>query len=54
VYKEPENPENVHSIPILGYWNIRGLGAQCRALLKYCGVNYQERRYNQHWDEANA
>lgn len=45
--------ENLHSVPILGYWDIRGLGAQCRALLHFCGVNFTDRRYAQHFDEAS-
>lgn len=44
--------ENLHSVPTLGYWDIRGLGAQCRALLHFCGVNFTDRRYAQHFDEA--
>lgn len=53
VHLGPLSTENTDSVPIFGYWNIRGLGAQCRSLLKFCGVNYQERKYNQHWDDAN-
>lgn len=48
-----EVTENIHSVPTLGYWDIRGLGAQCRALLHYCGVNFTDRRYNQTFDEAS-
>jgi len=29
---------NLNSKPILGYWNIRGLGAPIRYLLHYIGV----------------
>lgn len=29
---------NTNSKPTLGYWNIRGLGAQIRYLLHFCGV----------------
>ena len=31
--------------PTLGYWNIRGLGAQCTYLLAYCEVDYNLREY---------
>jgi hypothetical protein len=36
---------NVKSKPVLGYWNIRGLGAQCRYLLHYCGVEFEDKIY---------
>jgi len=32
-------------IPILGYWDIRGLGASLRYLLSYCNVPYENRIY---------
>lgn len=31
---------NLNSKPVLGYWNIRGLGAQIRYLLHYLGVDF--------------
>ena len=33
------------SKPILGYWNIRGLGAQIRYLLHYLGVDFEDIHY---------
>ena len=33
------------SKPILGYWDVRGLGEACRLMLEYCGVDYQDKRY---------
>lgn len=36
---------NIHSKPILGYWNIRGLGAPCRYLLHYCGIQFEDKMY---------
>lgn len=36
---------NLKSKPTLGYWNIRGLGAQCRYLLHYCGVEFEDKMY---------
>jgi glutathione S-transferase len=36
-------------IPIqLGYWEIRGLGAPCRMMLSYGGVEFKDTRYS--WD----
>ena len=34
------------SKPILAYWNIRGLGAQCRYILHYSGVDFEDKVYN--------
>ena len=31
--------------PVLGYWDIRGLGEPLRLLLEYCGTEYEDRRY---------
>lgn len=31
--------------PIIGYWNIRGLGAPVRYLLHYCGVEFEDKMY---------
>jgi glutathione S-transferase len=36
---------NLKSKPTLGYWNIRGLGAQIRYLLYYCGVEFEDKMY---------
>ncbi|CAG7830666.1 unnamed protein product, partial [Allacma fusca] len=33
------------SKPVLGYWNIRGFAQPNRLLLKYLGVNYEDKRY---------
>jgi len=32
--------------PILGYWNLRGLGQPIRLLLAYSGTDYEDKRYN--------
>ncbi|KAM7538655.1 hypothetical protein Aperf_G00000052906 [Anoplocephala perfoliata] len=31
--------------PVLGYWDIRGLGEMCRLLFRYCGVEFEEKLY---------
>ena len=31
--------------PTLGYWTIRGMGAQCTYLLAYCGADYTLKEY---------
>ncbi|KAM7538983.1 hypothetical protein Aperf_G00000053070 [Anoplocephala perfoliata] len=31
--------------PVLGYWDIRGLAEMCRLLLRYCGVEFEEKLY---------
>ena len=33
--------------PILGYWKIRGLAANIRYQLSYCGVDWQDVEYEQ-------
>ena len=33
------------SKPILGYWNIRGLGAAIRYMLTYSEIDYEEKNY---------
>jgi len=33
--------------PELGYWNIRGLGAPCRMMLAYAGIQVKEKRYKE-------
>ena len=33
------------NIPTLGYWDIRGLGQPIRYLLKYAGVQFNDKRY---------
>uniref|UniRef100_A0A2R5LBF4 glutathione transferase n=1 Tax=Ornithodoros turicata TaxID=34597 RepID=A0A2R5LBF4_9ACAR len=32
-------------VPVLGYWDIRGLAEAIRYLLAYAGVEYQDKRY---------
>ena len=31
--------------PTLGYWKIRGLGAQIRYMFAYCGVTFEDKVY---------
>ncbi|KAL5105127.1 Glutathione S-transferase [Taenia crassiceps] len=31
--------------PVLGYWNLKGLGEQIRLLLKYLGVEFVDKQY---------
>jgi len=38
--------------PTLGYWNVRGLGAQLRYMLRYCGVDFEQELYDQVFDDA--
>jgi len=47
-----EFSENIHTSPTLGYWDLRGLGSQCRALLHFCGVNFTDKRYTQTFNET--
>ena len=35
------------SMPVLGYWKIRGLSQQIKYQLEYCGVDYKEELYEQ-------
>lgn len=42
---KPAHNLNLKSKPILGYWNIRGLAAQIRYLLYYCGVEFTDKHY---------
>lgn len=35
----------VSSRPVLGYWKIRGLAANIRYQLKYCGVDFDSQHY---------
>ncbi len=42
---KPPHSLNLKSKPTLGYWNIRGLGAQVRYLLYYCGVEFTDKQY---------
>lgn len=42
---QPTHNLNLKSKPTLGYWNIRGLGAQIRYLLHYLGVEFEDRMY---------
>ena len=36
---------HVSSKPVLGYWRIRGLAANIRYQLKYCGVDFDQQFY---------
>ncbi|KAG0415346.1 hypothetical protein HPB47_007482 [Ixodes persulcatus] len=38
--------QSLACVPVLGYWNIRGLAEPVRYLLKYKGVAFEDRRYN--------
>eukprot|EP01094_Clydonella_sp_ATCC50884_P017424 TRINITY_DN3033_c0_g1_i1.p2 TRINITY_DN3033_c0_g1~~TRINITY_DN3033_c0_g1_i1.p2 ORF type:complete len:241 (-),score=112.79 TRINITY_DN3033_c0_g1_i1:200-922(-) len=38
--------------PILGYWSVRGLGAQIRYMLKFAQVDFAEELYAQTFDES--
>jgi glutathione S-transferase len=38
--------------PILGYWSVRGLGAQIRYMLAYANVDHAEELYAQTFDES--
>jgi hypothetical protein len=37
--------EDFNSKPVLGYWAIRGLGAQIRYMLHYLNVNFEDKMY---------
>jgi len=37
--------------PVLGYWSVRGLGAQIRYILKHCQVDFEEELFPQTFDE---
>merc|ERR1711871_1626278 len=39
--------DKMNSKPVLAYWNIRGLAAQCRYLLHYCKVDFEDKMYAQ-------
>jgi hypothetical protein len=36
---------------VLGYWNVRGLGAQLRYMLKHCDAEFEEELFNQTFDD---
>jgi len=40
------------SLPTLGYWSVRGLGAQIRYLLKHCQVEFREELFPQTFDDS--
>lgn len=42
---QPSHNMNLKSKPVLGYWNIRGLGAPIRYLLHYLGVDFEDKMY---------
>ena len=37
--------ESYDTMPVFGYWKIRGLGAPCRMMFYYCNVNFADRTY---------
>lgn len=37
--------EDLDTMPVLGYWKIRGLGAPCRMILYYCKVDFADRLF---------
>ena len=37
--------EDMKTKPTLGYWKIRGLGAQIRYMFAYCGVTFEDKMY---------
>lgn len=43
--QRPWHNLDVKSKPVLGYWNIRGLGAQIRYLFHYAGVQFEDKQY---------
>lgn len=50
VVKEVQVPTKAHSLdlsskPVLGYWDIRGLGAPIRYLLHYCKIPFEDKHY---------
>ncbi len=42
---QPTHNLNLKSKPTLGYWNIRGLGAQIRYLFYYLGIEFEDKLY---------
>jgi hypothetical protein len=36
---------------VIGYWNVRGLGAQLRYMLKHCDAEFEEELFNQTFDD---
>eukprot|EP01104_Vermistella_antarctica_P019749 TRINITY_DN7947_c0_g1_i1.p1 TRINITY_DN7947_c0_g1~~TRINITY_DN7947_c0_g1_i1.p1 ORF type:complete len:247 (+),score=63.72 TRINITY_DN7947_c0_g1_i1:25-741(+) len=40
------------SRPVLGYWSVRGLGAQLRYMLKYMEVDFDEELFPQTFDDS--
>jgi hypothetical protein len=39
--------EDMTTVPTLGYWNIRGLGASIRYILTFLNVPFENKLYNQ-------
>ena len=37
--------ENFDSVPVFGYWAIRGLGAPCRMMFYFCKVQFADRTF---------
>ena len=37
--------EDMSTKPTLGYWTIRGLGAQIRYMFAYCNVEFEDKQY---------
>ena len=45
VINAPQEATDGQTRPILGYWDVRGKGAQCHYVLAYCGVDYEAKTY---------
>lgn len=37
--------DETKSVPVIGYWDVRGKGAQVYYILAYCGVKYEAKTY---------
>ena len=42
------------SRPTLGYWKIRGMGAQVTYLLDYCGIDYNLKQYKASFEDGKV
>jgi glutathione S-transferase len=40
------------NVPTLGYWNVRGLAQPIRYLLKYKGIQFNDKRYGSGADSS--
>ena len=45
VYQKPHPELPIEERPTLGYWDVRGKGAQVHYLLNYCAVDYNQKIY---------